>query len=49
MRMSDPFRRVNCTGHRRMAGVQLTPEEDTVDYPDEDDGVDELMPADLWF
>ena len=32
-----------------MAAMPLTPEEDTVDDPDEDDGVDELMPADLWF
>ena len=26
----------------------LTPEEDVVDDPDEDD-IDDLMPADLWF
>jgi len=49
MRMVDPFREDECLANARTASRSLTPEEDTVDDPDEDDGVDELMPADLWF
>lgn len=28
---------------------RLTPEEDAIDDPGEDDGIDDTLPADLWF
>jgi len=49
MRMVDPFDEDECLGHARTERRPLTPEEDVVDDPDEDDGIDDLMPADLWF
>jgi hypothetical protein len=27
----------------------LTPEEDAIADPDDDDGIDDLLPGDLWF
>jgi len=38
-----------CLAYARTSSRPLTPEEDVVEDPDEDDGIDELMPADLWF
>ena len=37
--------------HRRLtAQIRLTPEEDSIGDPgDQDDEIDDLLPADLWF
>jgi len=38
------------TGNRRTAAISgLTPEEDAIVISDEDDDLDETLPADLWF
>jgi len=49
MRMLNSFEEDNVFVNARTARRNLTPEEDVVDDPDEDDGIDELLPADLWF